>query len=581
MKMKRCLSLVLSAVMVFTVAASVPVSAEEANQKEVVYAEHEEYTEALEDVSEELPENDELFEGYVNELFYGSYGIETFGNFAEEKLSPISLNIYRKLKENIQKIASGEISDTRMEFSAEEIGVTKTEWTAQELGVSSVMKKVVVNGEEKWTITDEAMAAWREKNASDLNLLLNYLLMDCPLDLYWYNKTAGTRIGVSYGAGGYKGDEAHWNLTINGAIGHFPVAQEYQESSAAEPLYTVKTSLVQSAKTASDNAKAIVKKYEGYSDYDKLNNYRKEICDLVEYNTNAAENKTTPYGNPWQLIWVFDGDENTDVVCEGYSKAFQYLCDMTDFFSPHIRCYTVTGDMIGGTGAGGHMWNIVTMDDQKNYIVDITNCDGISIGAPDKLFLAGAVYKEIVDDEGTSYGNGYESAIEGQGPIKYVYDDSAVNMYGNSILQIADQKFTFEPKYSGRFGSDMAWTMDKDGFLNIKGTGDMPEAENVTDTKNAPWSVHKEEVTRVVVEEGITSVSNWAFAYFGDVSEISLPKGLKKIGMTAFAGSKIKKLEIPDSVEQIDALAFALCGDLTTIKIPGSVTTIEPGAFLG
>ena len=42
--------------------------------------------------------------------------------------------------------------------------------------------------------------------------------------------------------------------------------------------------------------------------------------------------------------------------------------------------------MSGGTGAGDHMWNIVTMDDGCNYLVDVTNCDTGSIGAPGKLF---------------------------------------------------------------------------------------------------------------------------------------------------------------------------------------------------
>ena len=106
MKMKRCLSLVLCAVMALTVAVSDPVFAEKTDQKEIVYAENEEYTESLEDVLEELPENDELFEGYVNELFYGSYGVSTFGNYAEGNLEGNDAIAYRILKEKIEKVAA-------------------------------------------------------------------------------------------------------------------------------------------------------------------------------------------------------------------------------------------------------------------------------------------------------------------------------------------------------------------------------------------------------------------------------------------------------------------------------------------
>lgn len=573
MKVKRYLSFVLSAVMAFTAAASCPVLADETDQKEIAYAENEEYTESLEDVLGELPENDELLEGYLNELFYGSYGTTILGDYAEGNLEGNDAAAYRILKDKIEKIASGEISDTKLLVPFEALGVPSDGYSASDLGVSSII--------ENGAISQAAQEALMEKVHIDLRKVLNYLLVDCPYAFYWFDKTEGVS-GEGYRmSAAHNGTEYKLTLTGDGITYFFPVAEEYQDKDASDSLYTVKNTLVQTAKTASDNAKAIVKKYEGFSDYDKLDNYRKEICEMVSYNTSAAEVVTTPYGNPWQLIWVFDGDDGTDVVCEGYSKAFQYLCDMSDFFNPDIRCYTVTGDMIGGTGAGAHMWNIVTMSDKKNYIVDVTNCDGGSIGAPDKLFLAGGEYKTITDDQGVGYGNGYEVEIPEQKPIKYVYDEQTSDLYADSILQIADSKFAFNYKASGRFDSGIAWTLDQDGFLNIRGTGDMPVPEDVTDTKNAPWSVYNAEVERVVVEEGITSVSNWAFAYFDKISEISLPEGLREIGMTAFAGSQIKKLKLPESITRIDPLAFAYCRSLTEIEIPKNVTMIGPGAFLG
>jgi replicative DNA helicase len=50
------------------------------------------------------------------------------------------------------------------------------------------------------------------------------------------------------------------------------------------------------------------------SDYEKLQSYRNEICGLTDYN-HAAVTDGAPYGNPWQLIWVFDGNSTTNVVC--------------------------------------------------------------------------------------------------------------------------------------------------------------------------------------------------------------------------------------------------------------------------
>lgn len=77
------------------------------------------------------------------------------------------------------------------------------------------------------------------------------------------------------------------------------------------------------------------------------------------------------------------------MVCEGYSKAFQYLCDLSD-----ITCYTVTGMMNGGTGEGPHMWNIVA-NNGKYYMADITNSDEGTVGEDGGLFLDILRFQEV------------------------------------------------------------------------------------------------------------------------------------------------------------------------------------------
>ena len=82
--------------------------------------------------------------------------------------------------------------------------------------------------------------------------------------------------------------------------------------------------------------------------------------------------------------------------------------------------------MAGGTGAGGHMWNIVSIG-SNNYLVDVTNCDEGSIGAPDKLFMA-------IPSSGAWNGT-YAFALSRT--ISYVYDPSQISYYGESILKLS------------------------------------------------------------------------------------------------------------------------------------------------
>ncbi len=334
----------------------------------------------------EMPDNDELFEGYIAQLFYGDAGISLYGNVGGASLTGTAQTIYNTLKTNIEKVANGELTSTV--FSVGDISFADAP-------------------------TSEAAEAKLGEMMSDI---LGYLLMDCPYDLYWFNKVSGGGIRSTYGL-----SSAKPGVLLNVSV-TFAVANEYRGGE-----HQVDPSKVSTPKVAAAKAKEIVNKYAGKSDYEKLKGYKEEICNLVAYNHGAADKGTnTPYGNPWQLVWVFDGEASTNVVCEGYSKAFQYLCDLSTF--NNAVCYTVTGEMAGGTGAGGHMWNIVTLDG-KNYLVDVTNCDDGTVGAPDKLFLAGA--RGTVND-------GYNSCN-----VTYKYDADQKSLFGEDILTLAPDNYVY------------------------------------------------------------------------------------------------------------------------------------------
>ena len=63
------------------------------------------------------------------------------------------------------------------------------------------------------------------------------------------------------------------------------------------------------------------------------------------------------------------------------------------------------------------------------------------------------------------------------------------------------------------------------------------------------------------------------------LTEIKIPKSIKKIKHNAFTGCSASKIIIPESVKSIGMRAFANCENLTSISIPKKVTSIEWGAF--
>ncbi len=130
---------------------------------------------------------------------------------------------------------------------------------------------------------------------------------------------------------------------------------------------------------------------------------------------------------------------------------------------------------------------------------------------------------------------------------------------------------------SGTAGT-LGWSYSSDTkTLTITGVGAMPEAES---TEDVAWMSVREGVQKVVVSEGVTAVSDYAFYGMNEMTEIELPATLKTIGDFSFAYSqKLVTVEIPSGVEKIGDSAFEGCGSLGSIFLPGSVKTVGARAF--
>lgn len=373
----------------------------------------------------ELPDSEELFAAYVDKTMYG--GFSFFGRAAGDTLNVGSKAIYDVLKVGIEDIAAGRVASTLITIDVT-TSAAKTVYTAADLGVDSL----VVNGAANQEAVNKIGSVFIGQ--FDFEKVIEALLHDCPYEFYWFDKVTGYGWNMpSYLLNiSYDDDLDEYVFSVQGELYfYFLVAKAYQPANYDANNPTVDTAKTSATTTAAAKAAAIVAANASKDDEAKLTAYRDAICDLVTYNHDAL-NTGTPYGDPWQLVYVFDGNTETNVVCEGYAKAFQYLCDMSDFDA--AECYTVSGEMGGGTGAGGHMWNVVTMDDGKNYIVDITNSDDGSVGQSGGLFLNGTA---------GSIAQGYVFNIYGQNVIYAYYDDTKA-LWGtgdDSILKLADSKY--------------------------------------------------------------------------------------------------------------------------------------------
>ena len=117
----------------------------------------------------------------------------------------------------------------------------------------------------------------------------------------------------------------------------------------------------------------------------------------------------------------------------------------------------------------------------------------------------------------------------------------------------------------------MKWTLTSDGTLTISGEGNM---------FGAPWSQYKSKIKKVLIGEGVESISDNAFHYYENLRSVSLPSTLTSIGEAAFwACSSLQSITLPNNLTHIGLNAFRACHSLTQVLIPASVTNIDGSAF--
>lgn len=127
---------------------------------------------------------------------------------------------------------------------------------------------------------------------------------------------------------------------------------------------------------------------------------------------------------------------------------------------------------------------------------------------------------------------------------------------------------------TGSCGENVTWSLC-DGVLTIRGEGPMGETNY-----NSPWAEYEDEITTVIIEEGVTTISACAFRWFSKLTSVSLPDGLLCIGMSAFEGCEaLASIDIPDSVTEIEMSTFSGCASLKSVHIPAGITEISDLLF--
>lgn len=192
------------------------------------------------------------------------------------------------------------------------------------------------------------------------------------------------------------------------------------------------------------------------------------------------------------------------------------------------------------------------------------------------------------EDDDTSFALGGEgNFVAGEYTGCIMFEDSA------------NVSFTISVSYydSGSLGDNITWSIDREtGVLTVSGSGD------IEDCDDSPWYYNGlcYFITAIVIEDGITSIGEEAFAFLEKVTSVTLPESLTEIaafglydlasltsidlsnvvyiGGSALQSCGLTSVILSDELTYIGDYAFANT-DLTSITIPASVEEIGYSAF--
>ena len=90
--------------------------------------------------------------------------------------------------------------------------------------------------------------------------------------------------------------------------------------------------------------------------------------------------------------------------------------------------------------------------------------------------------------------------------------------------------------------------------------------------------LNKEEITRVVIPEGLLNIGNGAFRSCTGLESVVFPSTLTSIGEYAFYNCALSSLALPEGVTEIKKYTFYAC-HFEKVEIPYGVVSIGEGAF--
>lgn len=159
------------------------------------------------------------------------------------------------------------------------------------------------------------------------------------------------------------------------------------------------------------------------------------------------------------------------------------------------------------------------------------------------------------------------------------YDESTLEPHmdedANDICDLCGAET--ETVIGGTSEDGLTWKYNENtGKLTISGEGAMAAYKST----NTPWDDYMSDILEVQIDEGVTSVGEYAFYQGKNIEIVGLPSTITDIGRNTFYYCQsLRDIRFSDGLVSIGDSAFENCETLTEVILPDSVTTMGARVF--
>ncbi|MBE5939408.1 MAG: sigma-70 family RNA polymerase sigma factor [Lachnospiraceae bacterium] len=306
----------------------------------------------------------------------------------------------------------------------------------------------------------------------------------------------------------------------------------------------------------------------------RLNYAKKALKEMVEDYEKKNHHKLYSL-SPIVLLWAIRALMDTGyygMAESSVQSVYNAICGMLKLIPQAL------GVVTGGVAAGGAA-AAVKQGTGLHAVNSAKNASGIktqpvnSSGATGKTVKKAAkkgmsFFKKFLLGTAVTAGVGTATTVGG---IKY-YEVQDQKKYDN-VLDYEEVDFTDN--------HENGWDI-KDNTLIIYDNYEVTDysVNMLLPICNAPWGDKKNDIRKIIIEDGVTAIGKGAFYSLKKVRTVYIPDSVTSIGDYAFARMyELETVAISDNVKKMGTAAFWWCKGIDNVVIEEGITTLENGVF--